>query len=295
MMMVTRTTIHDLQKMKHAGQRFAMVTAYDAMSARLAEAAGLPALLVGDSLGMVVQGHETTIPVTLDEMIYHAKAVTRATRRALIIVDLPFMTYAISPEQALTTGARVMQKGGAGALKLEGGAHMTHTVQKLVERGLPVMAHIGLTPQFYHQLGGWRAQGKDSEAARRLYDDALSLEQAGAFAIVLEAMPASLAAAITARLHIPTIGIGAGPGCDGQVQVFHDLLGLLDASEEGATAGFAPRHAKQYVRLGAAIRAALAEYADEVGSGVFPGPAQTFDVEHITDQLGSKAGDDADR
>ncbi len=266
-----RTTILDIQKMKPAGQRIPMITAYDATSARLLEAVGIPMLLVGDSLGMVVQGYETTLPVTLDEMIYHTRAVVRGTRKALIVLDLPFMTYTISPEQALTSAARAMQEGGAGAVKLEGGAPIAPTLARIVTCGIPVMAHIGLTPQSVHQLGGWRVQGKDAEAARRLLDDALALEQAGAFAIVLETIPAPLAREITARLRIPTIGIGAGPDCDGQVQVFHDLFGLYEE--------FVPKHTRRYAALADEIRRAAAAYAGDVQSGAFPTEAQSFGMD----------------
>jgi len=264
-----RTTILDIQKLKAAGERLPMVTAYDATSARLLEMAGIPLILVGDSLGMVVQGHETTIPVTLDEMIYHSRSVVRGTQKALVILDLPFMTYKISPEQALQSAGRALQEGGAGGVKLEGGTEIAPTVARLVQAGIPVMAHIGLTPQSYHQFGGWRAQGKTAESARKLIDDALALEAAGAFSIVLETIPASLAQAITERLHIPTIGIGAGPHCDGQVQVFHDLLGLID--------DFVPRHAKQYARLGQTIREAVSTYINEVKTGAFPTAAHSIE------------------
>jgi len=259
-----RTTILDLQKMKRNGQRIPMVTAYDAPSAHWVESAGIPAVLVGDSLGMVIQGHDTTLPVTLEDMIYHSRAVVRGTSKALIIVDMPFMTYTISAEQALTNAARLMQDGGAGAVKLEGGASMASTIERLTRVGIPVMGHIGLTPQSVHQLGGYRVQGRDQGQAARLLDDAIALEQAGAFAIVLETMPAALAK------QIPTIGIGAGPFCDGQVQVFHDMLGLFEA--------FTPRHAKRYAELGEAIATAVRAYAEEVQSAQFPDAAHSFDM-----------------
>ncbi len=265
-----RTTILDLQKMKRNGQRIPMVTAYDAPSAHWVESAGIPAVLVGDSLGMVIQGHDTTLPVTLEDMIYHSRAVVRGTSKALIIVDMPFMTYTISAEQALTNAARLMQDGGAGAVKLEGGASMASTIERLTRVGIPVMGHIGLTPQSVHQLGGYRVQGRDQGQAARLLDDAIALEQAGAFAIVLETMPAALAKQISERLRIPTIGIGAGPFCDGQVQVFHDMLGLFEA--------FTPRHAKRYAELGEAIATAVRAYAEEVQSAQFPDAAHSFDM-----------------
>jgi 3-methyl-2-oxobutanoate hydroxymethyltransferase len=257
--------------MKDTGQRIPMLTAYDATSARLVEAAGVPIILVGDSLGMTIQGHETTVPVTLEDIIYHTRAVVRGTSKAMIVFDLPFMTYSVSPEQALTNAGRAMQEGGANAVKMEGGGHMAPTVARVVAVGIPVMAHIGLTPQSVYQLGGWRIQGRDAESAHRLIDDALALEQAGAFAIVLETIPAPVAKEITARLHIPTIGIGAGPDCDGQVQVFHDLLGL--------TEDHLPKHAKRYASLADTIRQAVGEYVAEVGNGSFPTEAQSFKMD----------------
>ncbi|MBX3082521.1 MAG: 3-methyl-2-oxobutanoate hydroxymethyltransferase [Anaerolineae bacterium] len=266
-----RTTILDIRKMKTAGQRIPMVTAYDATIGHLIESTGVPMLLVGDSLGMVVQGNATTVPVTLDEMIYHTKMVVRGTQNALIVADMPFMSYKISPEQALTNAARLMQEGGAGAVKLEGGEAIAPIVERVVAAGIPVMAHIGLTPQSVHQLGGWRVQGRDADAAQHLLNDALALERAGAFAIVLETIPAPLAKEITRRLTIPTIGIGAGPDCDGQVQVFHDIVGLLDDMK--------PRHAKQYANLAEAIRTAVLSYADEVRSGQFPTETQSIKMD----------------
>lgn len=280
-----RTSILDIQKMKVSGQRIPVLTAYDATSAKLVEAAGVPAILVGDSLGMVVQGHETTLPVTLDEMIYHTRAVVRGTKKALIILDLPFMSYKISVEQALTNAARAMQEGGAGAVKLEGGEMLALTVARVVASGIPVMAHIGLTPQSVHQLGGWKIQGRDKDSARRLIDGAIALEQAGAFALVLETIPAPLAKEISVHLHIPTIGIGAGPYCDGQIQVFHDLLGMFE--------DFIPRHAKRYATLGEEIKRAVGAYADEVHSGAFPTREHSFDMDEtiVTALYGASAQD----
>jgi len=268
-----RTTILNIQKMKDNGQRIPMLTAYDATMARLVEAAGVPIILVGDSLGMTMQGHETTVPVTLEDMIYHTRAVVRGTSKALIVFDLPFMTYA-TPEQALVSAARGIQEGGAQAVKLEGGAAVASVVARIVEHGIPVMAHIGLTPQSVYQLGGWRVQGRDVDHARRLIDDALALEQAGAFAIVLETIPALLAKEITARLHIPTIGIGAGPHTSGQVQVFHDAMGLLE--------DFVPKHAKQFAKLGEAIKQAASAYVKEVQDNTFPTDAQSIGMDETT-------------
>ncbi len=269
-----RTTILSIQKMKAERQRIPMITAYDAAMARLVEEAGIPMILVGDSLGTTVQGHETTIPVTLEDMIYHTRMVARGTSKALIILDLPFMTYTVSVEQALTNAARAIQEGGAGAVKMEGGEHMAPTVARVVQAGIPVMAHIGLTPQSVYQLGGWRIQGRDVNSARHLIDDALALQEAGAFAIVLETIPAELGKDISSRLHIPTIGIGAGPDCDGQVQVFHDMLGLL----EGKT----PKHAKQYAHLNETIKQAVSSYVAEVRDGSFPTEANSFAMHEAT-------------
>jgi 3-methyl-2-oxobutanoate hydroxymethyltransferase len=257
-------TIADLKAFKQAGRRFAMVTAYDVSAAAIADQAGIPVLLVGDSLGMVMLGHETTLPVTLDDMVRHSAAVVRGRRRALVIADLPFLTYA-TPDQAVASAGRLMQEAGVQGVKLEGGAAMVPTVKKLVELGVPVMAHLGYTPQSTHQIG-LKVQGKASADARRLIDDALALEAAGAFAVVLELIPAPLAAAITERLSIPTIGIGAGAGCDGQVQVWHDILGLNE---------HAPRHAKRFAELGAAMQAALVAYREEVEGGAFPTDANS--------------------
>lgn len=265
-----RTTILDIQKMKPSGQRIPMLTAYDATMARIVESAGVPMILVGDSLGMVVQGHDTTIPVTLDEMVYHTKLVTRGTQKALIVADLPFMTYA-TPQQALLNAARLIQEGGAGAVKLEGGQPVTPIISHIVRAGIPVMAHIGLTPQHVHQLGGWRVQGRALQAARELLASALAHQEAGAFSIVLEAIPAPLAAKITERLQIPTIGIGAGAGCDGQVQVFHDMLGLLET--------FIPKHAKQYADLRSTIATAVTQYVTEVQDGDFPTAENSFGMD----------------
>jgi 3-methyl-2-oxobutanoate hydroxymethyltransferase len=262
-----RTTIRDVQKMRDEGQRITVVTAYDAPSARLAEQAEIPVILVGDSLGMVIQGHRDPIPVRLEHMIYHSEIVSRVTQKPLIVVDLPFMTYATT-EAALVNAARLMQEGRASAVKLEGGQAVTATVQRLTEAGIPVMAHIGLTPQSVHQLGGWRLQGRDLEPARRLVRDALALQAAGAFAIVLELIPSPLARFITEKLAIPTIGIGAGEGTSGQVQVLHDLVALFSE--------FLPRHAKRYAEAGQLIQAALAQYRAEVTAGEFPAAANSF-------------------
>jgi 3-methyl-2-oxobutanoate hydroxymethyltransferase len=263
-----RVSIRDIQKMKADREPIVMLTAYDATSARLSEAAGVPLLLVGDSLGMVMQGHDVPIPVTLDHIIYHAQIVTRVTQKALIVGDMPFMSYNVSIEQALTNCARLMQESGVEAVKMEGGEYLAETIRRVTQAGIPVMAHIGLQPQSVHQVGGMRVQGRDVETARQLIRDAEAIEQAGAFAVVLESVPAPLAELITQKLRIPTSGIGAGVGCDGQVQVFHDILGLFE--------DFIPRHTKRYAELGAAIREAVAQYAQDVRERKFPAAENSF-------------------
>jgi 3-methyl-2-oxobutanoate hydroxymethyltransferase len=256
-----RTTIQDIQKMKERGERIPMVTAYDYTSAQIVEqAAAIPMILVGDSLGMVVLGHPSTLPVTLDDMIYHTRAVVRGSKQALIIGDMPFLSYT-SVEQSLHSAGRFLQEAGAQAVKLEGGAETAPLVRGLVERGIPVMGHIGFTPQSVNQIGT-RVQGKDADRAHQLLNDALALEAAGIFALVLELMPAELAREITTRLRVPTIGIGAGPWCDGQVQVWHDIFGLYT--------DFVPRHARRYTTLADTLASALAAYSDDVRSGAFP-------------------------
>lgn len=255
-----RTTILDIQKMKQRGERIPMITAYDYTSAQIADRAGIPLLLVGDSMGMVVLGHSSTVPVTLDEMLPHMKAVVRGSQRALVIGDLPFLTYT-SVEQAIRSAGRLMQEAGVQAVKLEGGAAVVPIVRRLVELGIPVMAHLGFTPQSVNQIG-MRVQGRGAAAAREMIEEAAALEEAGAFALVLELVPSQLAQVISNRLRIPTIGIGAGAGCDGQVQVWHDLMGLYT--------DFAPRHARRYANLAETMSSALQSYADDVRSGAFP-------------------------
>jgi 3-methyl-2-oxobutanoate hydroxymethyltransferase len=257
-----RVNINQLKEMKQRGEKIAMLTAYDYATAKIVDEAGVPLILVGDSLGMVVLGYDSTIPVTMEVMLHHTKAVSRAVKNAIVIGDMPFMSYQISTEKALENAARFMQEGGAQAVKLEGGVNVAGTVKRIVDCGIPVMGHIGLTPQSIHQLGGFKAQGKTLEAARRLLDDAVALEKAGAFVVVLETMPAELSQLISRKLAIPTIGIGAGAGCDGQVQVISDMLGLFT--------DFVPKHAKQYARLADIMSSAVAQYAQEVKSGAFP-------------------------
>ena len=265
---MTRITVPDLAAMKRRGEKIPMITAYDYTAAILADAAAIPVVLVGDSLGMVALGHDSTIPVTLAEVIHHTKAVARGSRNALIVADLPFMTYQIDPAQALGNAARLLQEGGAHTVKLEGGVSIAPTVRRIVACDIPVMGHIGVTPQSVNALGGYRVRGRSPEQAAQLLQDALALEAAGAYAVVLELVPAPLARIISQRLTIPTIGIGAGPDCDGQVQVLHDMLGLFT--------DFVPRHAKQYADLGQTIKGAFEQYAQEVRDGAFPTEKESF-------------------
>jgi 3-methyl-2-oxobutanoate hydroxymethyltransferase len=247
-----------------------MLTAYDYPTARLIDGSGVPVILVGDSVGTTVLGYENTIPVTLDDIVHHAGAVVRATRQALVIADLPFMTYHVNGDEALRNAARLVQEGGAHAVKLEGGANVAETVRRLVASGIPVQGHLGLTPQSLYQLGGFRVQGRGNAAAQRLQDDAKRLEDAGAFSLVLELIPALLAQTISQSLTIPSIGIGAGPYCDGQVQVINDLLGLDPE--------FHPRHARRYANLANDIGEAVGRYAADVREGTFPSAAESFDL-----------------
>lgn len=262
-----RITINQIKEMKQKGEKITMLTAYDYATAKLVDEAEIPLILVGDSLGMVVLGYESTIPVTMEEMLHHTKAVVRGTKKAMVIGDMPFMTYHVSVEDALYNAASFIQEGGAQAVKLEGGVTVAEKVKRIVECGIPVMGHIGLTPQSIHQFGGFKLQGKTPEAAAKMLEDARALEEAGAFAIVLETVPAPLAKLISAKISIPTIGIGAGPDCDGQVQVINDILGSF--------ADFVPRHAKQYAKLTDIISQAVAQYHQEVKAGKFPTEKQS--------------------
>jgi 3-methyl-2-oxobutanoate hydroxymethyltransferase len=257
-----RQTISKIQELKNAGEKITMLTAYDYSTARLVDDAGVHLILVGDSLGMVVLGYDSTVPVSMDEMLHHIRAVVRGARTALVVGDMPFMSYQASVEDAMRNAGRLLQQGGCQAVKLEGGVVMAETTRRIVNCGIPVMGHIGLTPQSIHQLGGHRVQGKTTDAAKRLLEDALALEQAGAFAIVLELVPVQLAKLITGKLRIPTIGIGAGPFCDGQVLVINDMLGLFT--------DFVPKHTKQYAKLASAMKNAISEYCADVKSGSFP-------------------------
>ncbi len=252
----------DVQTMKKEGKKFSMLTAYDYPTALLEDRAGIEVILVGDSVGMTVLGYENTLPVTMDEMIHHTKAVKRGAKYALIVGDMPFMSYNTSEKDAIFNAGRFMKEAGADAVKLEGGATVKDIVKVIVKAGIPVMGHIGLTPQTISMLGGFKVQGKDAEAAQKIVDDALSLEEAGAFSVVLEAIPAPIAKRITERLAIPTIGIGAGVHCDGQVLVVHDMLGLFDR--------FTPKFAKRYVNLSELMLNAFGAYREEVSKGTFP-------------------------
>ncbi len=267
-MKTQRVTIHTLRQMKERGEKITVLTAYDATFARLLDEGGADVLLVGDSLGMVVQGHETTLPVTLEEMAYHCRAVARGARRAHIVGDLPFMSYQGSIEQGMNSAGLLMKEGACHSVKLEGGAAHAELVQRLVSAGIPVMGHIGLTPQSFHQLGGFKVQGRDPKGRERLIADARALEDAGAYAIVLEAIPADIAADITAALTIPTIGIGAGVHCDGQVLVSYDMLGMDES--------FKPRFVRRFAMVGSLIKEAVAGYVQEVRGGTFPSDAESF-------------------
>ena len=269
-----RTTVRDLARMKAKGEKIPMITAYDYTCARLADAAKIPVVLVGDSLGMVVLGHDSTIQVTMEDMIHHTKAVAQGTKEALLVADMPFMSYHIDAAQAMANAGRLLQEGGAQSVKLEGGRQMAETVRRIVDCGIPVMGHIGLTPQSVHALGGYRVQGREIKEAEGLIMDAEALQEAGAYALVLECVPAPLAELISRRLTIPTIGIGAGPGCDGQVQVLHDMLGLFT--------DFVPKHAKQYANLGQIIQEAFCQYAQEVREGAFPTSKESFTMDPET-------------
>jgi 3-methyl-2-oxobutanoate hydroxymethyltransferase len=262
-----RVTVPSLRAKKRRGERIAMLTAYDFTFASLFDQAGIDVLLVGDSLGNVVQGQATTLPVTLDEMIYHTRLVARGARRALVVADLPFGSYQISPEEGLRSSVRCVKEGGAHAVKLEGGRAVADTIARIVAAEIPVMGHVGLTPQAIHRMGGHRVQGRSEQGRARVLEDARAVEAAGAFAVVLEGMPAELAAEITQSLSIPTIGIGAGVDCDGQVLVMHDLLGLCDG---------APSFVKQYANLGALTVQAARRYADEVAHGKFPDDEHSY-------------------
>jgi 3-methyl-2-oxobutanoate hydroxymethyltransferase len=263
-----RVRIHHLRQAKERGEKWAMLTAYDTHAAAVFEEAGIPVLLVGDSAGNVVLGHTSTVPVTVEDLLLMTRAVTRSTKRALVVADLPFGSYEASPEQAFATAVRMMKEGGAQAVKLEGGVRVAPQVRMLADNGVPVMAHVGFTPQSEHALGGFRVQGRGA-GAEQLLADARAVQDAGAFAVVLEMVPAEIAAQVTKELTIPTIGIGAGVDCDAQVLVWPDMAGL--------TGGRVPRFVKKYADLRGELLRAAREYADEVRSGAFPGPEHSFE------------------
>lgn len=265
---MSRVTISSLRAQKQAGDKISVLTAYDATFAKLLDAAGVDVLLVGDSLGMVIAGGDTTLAVTMDEMIYHCRAVARATQRAHVVGDMPFMSYQVSIEQGMANAGRLMKEGGCHAVKLEGGAQHAELVARLVAAGIPVMGHIGLTPQSVHQMGGFKVQGREPGSRERLLADARALEAAGAYAIVLEGIPSDIAAEITAAIAIPTIGIGAGAGCDGQVLVIYDMLGM--------DAAFKPKFVRRYADLSKTIAEAVAHYIADIRSGAFPADTESF-------------------
>lgn len=261
-------TILDFQRMKEQGEKISVLTAYDYPFARIMEQSGLDMILVGDSAGCVVAGYDNTLPVTMDEMVYHTRAVVRGAPHTFVVTDLPFLSYQIDLAEARRHAGRLIKEGGAQAVKLEGGEHVAATIRAIVDMDIPVMAHIGLTPQSIHRMGGYKVQGKQETQARQLLADARAVEEAGAFAVVLEGIPAQLGAEITAQLSIPTIGIGAGAACDGQVLVIHDILGLFEK--------YAPKFVKRYADAGALISGAISDYIHEVKGGSFPGKEHSF-------------------
>ncbi len=279
---MARVTTEQIRRMKTRGERIAMLTAYDFPTARILDNAGVPMLLVGDSLGMTALGYDSTLPVTVDDIIRHTSAVVRGAKNALVVADMPFGSFQVSTEEAMRNAIRIMKEAGPQAVKLEGGVRVAATVRALAEAGIPVMGHVGMTPQSVNAFGGFRVQGKTEAAARALLADVAALEEAGAFAIVLELVPAELARLVTERTRVPTIGIGAGPYCDGEVQVIYDILGLLD---------FTPRHAKRYAELGTAIHEAATRYLGEVRSRGFPTEQQSSSIDHsIIDALRGRGG-----
>ncbi len=267
--------VRDLKDKKQRGEKIAMLTVYDATMARLLDRAGIDVFLVGDSLGMVIQGHETTLPVTLEAILYHTQAVRRGTKRALVVADMPFLSYQVSVSEGIRNAGKLIQQGGAAAVKLEGGRPVLEVVERLVDAGIPVMGHLGLLPQHVHELSGFRMQAREPHQAERLIEDARMLEAAGAFSIVLESIPAELAKSVTEEVSIPTIGIGAGPHCDGQVLVSYDVFGLNDES--------VPPFVKQYADLGELMVEAARAYAEDVRQGRFPAPDRRVSASAISD------------
>lgn len=263
-----RVTTRALQEMKQKGRRIAALTAYDALIARVFDEAGIDVLLVGDSVANVVQGHQTTLPVTLDEIIYHTKAVTRGVQRAMVVADMPFMSYQVRVDEAFRNAGRIMKETDASAVKLEGGIEYAESVRRMTASGIPVMGHLGLQPQSIHQYGGYRPRGTTADEAEKIISDAEALEQAGAFGIVLEKIPAELAQRVTSKLAIPTIGIGAGAGCDGQILVYADMLGL--------TVDFNPRFVRRYDQFADRARDAARQYADDIRAGTFPNEHESY-------------------
>ena len=263
-----KMTVPEVRSMKERGEKIVCLTAYDYCFARILDETGIDLLLVGDSLGSVVQGHDSTLPVTMDDIIYHTRAVIRGRKRALVVSDMPFMTFQLGVDDAKRNAGRLIQEGGAESVKLEGGVTQAATIEALVKMGVPVMGHVGLTPQSVHQFGGYRIQGRGEADARNILDDALAVEQAGAFAVVLEGIPVQLAREITRRVSIPTIGIGAGMHCDGQILVVHDMLGLFD--------DFMPKFVKRYINLKDTIGGAVKSYMEEVRTEAFPAEEHTF-------------------
>ncbi|MHB0976974.1 MAG: 3-methyl-2-oxobutanoate hydroxymethyltransferase [Candidatus Aquicultorales bacterium] len=276
--MKNRVTTESLRRMRREGEPITVLTAYDYPTARLLDEAGIDILLVGDSLGNVVLGYETTLPVTMDDMLHHTKAVARGTQRALVVSDMPFLSYQSSVQKAIENAGAFLKTAGAHAVKLEGGAEVSATVRRIVEAGIPVMGHLGLTPQSVHQLGGFRLQAKEAAAAIKLVEDAQALQEAGAFSVVLEKIPSELARLVGERIEIPTIGIGAGPHCSGQVLVTNDILGLYSE--------FAPKFVKKYADLSGIIKKAVMEYSSEVKSGAFPAAEHSFEMdESVLDEV----------
>ena len=269
--MAQKFTVKSFQEAKDNNRKISMLTAYDYSMAKIVDVAGIDSVLVGDSLGMVFQGNESTLPVTLDEIIYHTKAVVRGVKNALVVADMPFLSYHVSKEEAVRNAGRMIKEGGAEAVKMEGGTLFSETIKAVVDAQIPVMGHIGLTPQSVNAFGGFKVQGKDEQSAKRIWEDAKLLEEAGVFAITLECIPDKLAQLITKSLRIPTIGIGAGKSCDGQVLVINDMLGMFS--------DFVPRFVKQYAKLNTEITAAVQDYMAEVREGDFPAGEHTFDMD----------------
>lgn len=265
---INKITTSAIQKMKQSGEKISMLTAYDYSTAAIMDEEGMDIILIGDSLGMVVLGYDSTLPVTMEDMIHHTKAVSRAVKRAMVIADMPFLSYHTSVQDGMYNAGRLMKEAGAHGVKLEGGQEVADVVRKITSSGIPLMGHLGLTPQSVHQLGGYKVQGKDDKTARKLMEDATVLEEAGAFSLVLECVPAQLAGEISRALTIPTIGIGAGVECDGQVLVVNDMLGIFEK--------FTPKFVKKYAELNKDIRAAMKQYIDEVKGGAFPGKEHSF-------------------